>query len=140
MNPQELLKVVTAESEDVSLTAVFHRLNSVLPENQRMVKVTPETKASEALEVMRRQWVFATTSDRGKRGPRTVLLPVICSRGSRVAAEADNRPTSSLDLTVDEWSKRLSSLGLPTNSAVGLTPSIPTMLLSWVNRIDCWGL
>jgi len=53
MNPHELLKVVAAESEDVSLTAVFHRLNSVLPDNQRMVTVPPETKTSEALQVMR---------------------------------------------------------------------------------------
>jgi CBS-domain-containing membrane protein len=54
MNPQELLKVVTADTDDVSLTAVFHRLNSVVPENQRMVTVMPETSAADALELMRR--------------------------------------------------------------------------------------
>ncbi len=102
MNPQEVFKVVTAESEDVSLTAVFHRLNSVLPENQRMVTVTPETKASEALQVMRQHGfsqlpVIVGNEVLGLFSYRSFGHAVLA-----VPAEAGSRPTSPLDLTVDE--------------------------------------
>ena len=52
MNPQALLRVVAGERDDASLTNVFHRLNSVLPDNQRVVTVPPETTASDAIQLM----------------------------------------------------------------------------------------
>jgi CBS domain-containing protein len=102
MNPQELLKVVTADSEDASLTAVFHRLNSVLPENQRMVTITPETKASEALRVMRQHGfsqlpVIVGNEVLGLFSHRSFADAVLA-----IAAEANARPISPIDLTVED--------------------------------------
>jgi CBS domain-containing protein len=41
-------------SDPPALLAVFHRLNRVIPENQEIITVAPETPAAEALELMAR--------------------------------------------------------------------------------------
>ena len=102
MNPQEVLKVVTGESEDPSLTAVFHRLNSVLPEDQKMVTVRPETKASEALHIMRQHGfsqlpVIVGNEVLGLFSYRSFAHAVLAT-----ATETSGRPISPIDLTVDE--------------------------------------
>ena len=102
MISQELLKVVTAESEDVSLTAVVHRLNSVLPENQRMVTVTPETTASEAIQIMRNHGFSQIPVTAGQEVLGLFSYRSFAQKVLALGAEKGSRGTSPGDLTVDE--------------------------------------
>ena len=53
MSPPESLRIVAPDSERVSITELFHRLNSVLPDDQVVVKVPPDMKAAEAIQIMK---------------------------------------------------------------------------------------
>lgn len=53
MNSAELHALPSVERITGSVTELFHRLNRVLPDNQRMLTVPGETLATKALEMMR---------------------------------------------------------------------------------------
>jgi len=102
MNPQELLKVVAADADDVSLTAVFHRLNSVLPEEQRMVTVTPETKSVRRTSSHAPTPVLPTPGDCRQRSSGLFSYRSFAHAVLKLAPELKKRATPLGDLTVDE--------------------------------------